>query len=150
MSATRNQAQRSTPHGSGERSRPLAFVAEDDESMRSLLVAGLNKDELEVIEVGSGSELLDRLRRVRERDQQPAIIVADIRMPGATGLEVLCAVRSWGWKIPFLLITAFPDDETLAAAADAGATVVFSKPFDIDDLRTAVVWFLPRPTPPAV
>ena len=118
------------------------LIAEDDEEMRRLLRDAFLFDGYEVAAVGSGLELFDTLRRAKDTGMEPAIVVSDIRMPGLSGLEVLNRIRGWGCKMPVVLITAFGDEETLAAASKLEATALFSKPFDIDDLRTAVAYFL--------
>ena len=69
-------------------------------------------------------------------------MVSDVRMPGLTGLEVLEAIRSWEHEMPVLLITAFGDMETINTARRLNTTAVFNKPFDVDDLRIAVMYFL--------
>ncbi len=118
------------------------LIAEDDEEMRRLLCEAFVFEGYRVAAVGSGLELFDTLRRSRDTGMEPAIVVSDIRMPGLTGLDVLNRIRGWGCKMPVILITAFGDEETLAVASRMGATAVFNKPFDIDDLRTAVAYFL--------
>ena len=125
------------------RYRPRVLLAEDDPDLRHLLADALAEDGYEVVELGSGLQLFDELRARKLRDDPPAMVVSDVWMPGLSGLEVLRAMRAWGWTLPMLLITAFGDDELLSAAYGLDATAVFSKPFDVDDLRTAVMHFLP-------
>lgn len=47
--------------------------------------------------------------------------------------------------MPVILITAFPDEETLSEAARSGATALLSKPFDMDELRIVVHDIFPEP-----
>lgn len=125
--------------------RPWVLVAEDDNEMRRLLVETLNQDGYEVLTAGSGLELFDRLREAKEDSDLPKLIVSDIRMPGLSGLQVLRTVQKWGMAIPVILITAFPDEETLSEAEQYGAAAILSKPFEMDDLRTAVLYLYSRP-----
>ncbi len=125
--------------------RPTVLLAEDDGALRRLLALGLARAGFNVEEAGSGLELHDALRGARERGILPAAILSDIRMPGLTGLRATKIVRSWGWDAPVVLFTAFADDETLDAAARAGASVVVSKPFEVDDLAEMVAWLLEHP-----
>ncbi len=121
--------------------RPVRIVvAEDDDEMRTLLASALRRDGYEVIEVNTGDQLLHELGNelLQPSTMRPDLIVSDIRMPGCTGIEVLAGLRRADWATPVILITAFPDGETHSEATRLGATV-FDKPFDIDDLRTAVV-----------
>ncbi len=116
------------------RFRPPVVLAEDDGEMRRLLNEALLEEGFDVVKTGSGLALFDELRRRKSRDELPALIVSDIRMPGQNGLEMLRIVRSWGWTVPFVLITSFGDDDTVREANELGATCILSKPFDLDDL----------------
>ena len=124
--------------------RPRIVLAEDDDAMRRLLGDALIGDGYEVIELASGRALLDYLDQAAGRADAPALIVSDVRMPGLSGLQVLRAIRSWGWSVPVIMITAFADEQIRHAVRMAGAACMFSKPLDVDDLRTAVMHFLPR------
>jgi CheY-like chemotaxis protein len=83
----------------------------------------------------------DRHAQLKDLDKTD-LIVSDICMPGMTGLEVLARVRASSIHLPVVLITAFGDEQTRNRAAALGGTVLFSKPFDMDDLRTAVMFLL--------
>ncbi len=121
---------------------PVVLLAEDDPNMRRLMARALRRDGYHVVELDSGASLDAEARRLEALGSVPSLIVSDIRMPGMSGLEVLRRVRALGWEIPIVLVTAFGDEETLNDAARDGATVVFSKPFDLDDLRLACRLFV--------
>jgi CheY-like chemotaxis protein len=114
------------------------LLAEDDAEMRRLLQRALTRDHHRVTGVADGSELLQQLRRLRDDNALPDLIVCDVRMPGASGLRALQFVQREASRVPIMLITAFCDETTRAIAYGLGAWCVFSKPFDLDDLRTAV------------
>ena len=120
-------------------------VADDDPAMRRLVVEALRRDGHEVEQAGNGAALLNRLA---VNVDQPAsgldLIISDIRMPAFTGLDLLEALRAIDCTTPVILMTAFPDVETRKAARRLGA-VLFDKPFDIDDLRTATLHLLRKP-----
>lgn len=131
---------------------PCILLAEDNAEMRKFLGAELRKDGYEVIEASTGSELVDLIAdHLLYPVTRPAIdlIIADLRMPGFTGMEILGALRAEEWVTPFILMTAFGGDEVRAEALRAGAAAVFDKPFEMDDLRTAVVNLVGR-VPPRV
>ncbi|MCU0620491.1 MAG: response regulator [Gemmatimonadales bacterium] len=95
-----------------------------------------------MIEAGDGTKALDEMATGLLRPDSPGppdIVVSDIRMPGKTGLELLAGLRRADWATPVILITGFGDRHTLAEAQRLGAAAVFDKPFDVDDLRTAVL-----------
>jgi DNA-binding response OmpR family regulator len=117
------------------------LLADDDDEMRRLLAEALREDGYEVLEARNGQELLTQVRSSVFRCDAgtPAdALVADIRMPGRSGLEVLNVVRDADWAVPVVLITAFGDDETHAEANRMGADVVLDKPFDPEDLLAAL------------
>ena len=116
------------------------LLAEDDMEMRRLLASALRKDGYEVIEAKDGTELLDYLATAMlhgDRFGWPEVIITDVRMPGATGLQVLAGLRQSDWETPIVLITAFGDEAVHTAAGQLGAALL-DKPFDVDDLRQIV------------
>ena len=74
------------------------------------------------------------------------LIVSDIQMPGFTALDILAGLRRTLSHTPVILITAFGDPLVRHKAERLGAVCVFDKPFDIGDLRSAVVHALARRT----
>lgn len=116
------------------------FLAEDDDEMRSLLCGALRQDGYEVVEARDGGEMLERVRiAYQNAEDAPDVIVMDVRMPKLSGLGLLSAIRRARWSTPVILITGFGDSVLHEQAKSLGATVVFDKPFDLDDLRTAVL-----------
>ncbi len=71
-------------------------------------------------------------------DEPFALVVSDVRMPGLTAFDVLTRLQRTLTKTPVILITAFGDETTHLRAQRMGASHVFDKPFDFDDLRAAV------------
>jgi CheY-like chemotaxis protein len=119
----------------------LVMLVEDDEEMRRFLATALRKDGYRVVEAANGDDALDRLGpwAVEGRlEFAPDVIVSDIRLPYYSGLEILEAVETAADVVPVILMTAFPDDDTLARARALGAECVLSKPFDLSQLRSAL------------
>jgi DNA-binding response OmpR family regulator len=117
--------------------RARVLLADDDPDLRGLLSLTLRRAGYDVVEAADGVELLDRIEATIAKRDYFAVIVADVHMPGLTGLDVLAALRCTSWTTPVILITAFGDPATKAEADDLGATVL-EKPLDLDGLRTAV------------
>jgi FixJ family two-component response regulator len=71
-------------------------------------------------------------------------VIADIHMPGMSGIELQSRLRAQGHRLPIIFITAFPDEGIRARAMDAGAICFLSKPFDgatlIKYLDVALDW----------
>jgi FixJ family two-component response regulator len=57
-------------------------------------------------------------------------IIADVQMPEMTGVELQSLMRSRGSCVPFIFITAYPEERIRAQVLHAGATCFLSKPFD--------------------
>jgi FixJ family two-component response regulator len=57
-------------------------------------------------------------------------IIADVQMPEMTGVELQSLLRSRGSCVPFIFVTAYPDERIRARVLHAGATCFLPKPFD--------------------
>ena len=69
---------------------------------------------------------------------ETACLIADIQMPGMTGVELYACLIEAGQKIPTILVTAFPDEATRARALKDGIVCYLLKPFDDNDLMDCV------------
>ena len=121
------------------------FLAEDNSDIRNLLTRALELDGYEVVGFPDGTALVDYLGdalRPHSDTAVPDIIVSDIRMPGFSGMDVLAALRRAEVEVPVILITGFGDDEMDAEARRLGAVGFINKPFDVDDLRTALRYYI--------
>jgi FixJ family two-component response regulator len=56
-------------------------------------------------------------------------VIADVQMPGMSGVELQDHLVAQGYRIPFIFITAFPDERTRTQALRAGAVGYLTKPF---------------------
>ena len=65
-------------------------------------------------------------------------MIADIQMPGMTGVELYACLIEAGQKIPTILVTAYPDEATRARALKDGIVCYLLKPFDDNDLMDCV------------
>jgi DNA-binding NtrC family response regulator len=68
----------------------------------------------------------------------PAMVVSDVRMPGASGIDLLRMARKEHPSLPFLLVTAYADVRDAVSAMKLGAVDYLSKPVDLDELLAAV------------
>jgi DNA-binding response OmpR family regulator len=120
--------------------RTTVLVADDDDDMRALVASVLRADGYLVQEASDGAELLERLDEAMDDPAtRPDVVVADIMMPKLSGLGVLDALRRAQAHFPVLLMTVLDDATIHIVARRLGALGVLRKPFDMDDLRTAVV-----------
>jgi two-component system response regulator (stage 0 sporulation protein F) len=136
LSATR------TPAGRAVR----VLLAEDDAELRAMLAALLRRDGYEVVEAGDGVECLGFAQPWIFRGapvDPPDVIVADLNMPGWSGLEVLDILRSGNAATPVILITGFGSEDTHRLAEHLGAVAVFDKPFEVDALLAVLHGLVP-------
>jgi DNA-binding response OmpR family regulator len=118
-------------------------VAEDDADMRGLVVETLRKDGYVVAEASDGGRMLVTLAHEFRGEPATDLVVSDIRMPVCSGMLILQQLRAAKWRVPVILMTAFGDAKAREEAQSLGA-ILFDKPFDMDDLRTAVACLLRR------
>ena len=122
--------------------KPLVLVAEDEDELRTLISLRLSSAGLHVRELEDGLELADYIALAQKSSQRlpmPHLILTDVRMPGATGLEVIRTIRSQELDFPIVVLTAYPDDQLVEDAERLGDTQVVSKPIDLDALAD-IVW----------
>ncbi|WP_201316263.1 nitrogen regulation protein NR(I) [Dyella sp. EPa41] len=112
--------------------RPDIWIADDDRGVRFVLAEALRDAGLPVREFGSGEEVREALR-----DARPSLVLTDVRMPGEGGLALLSALKAQGIG-PVIVMSAYTDVATTAAAYRAGAVDYLAKPFDLDQAVAAV------------
>lgn len=104
------------------------LLVEDRENLRVLLSSALSA-RFEVDAVGDGAVAIQRLH-----EERYAVVVTDVRLPGADGMEVLAAARALDESPEVVLMTAYAEVPAAVAALRAGAYDYLSKPVDTDDL----------------
>ena len=106
------------------------LVAEDDQFVRDMVVRALKRDGFEVVACEDGNTALARLRR----DSSFDLLVSDLRMPGADGLEVLTQAKAHWPGLPVLLMTAYGEAGVLKDALRRGCDGYIDKPFRVEEL----------------
>ncbi len=111
------------------------LVAEDDVETMQLISWGLRLHGYQVDQAASGTELFERLTlAMNDGTDLPDVILSDVRMPGFSGLEALTCISRAELDIPFVLMSAFSDEETRQRGANDGAAAFLSKPFEFEEL----------------
>ena len=112
--------------------RAEIWIADDDHGVRFVLAEALRDAGLDVREFGNGEDV-----RAALRDARPALLLTDVRMPGEGGLALVSALKAQGVG-PVIVMSAYTDVATAAAAYRAGAVDYLAKPFDLDQAVAAV------------
>jgi FixJ family two-component response regulator len=115
------------------KAKPLISIVDDDESMREA-VKGLMKSWGYAAEAFASAEAFLSSRQV----PRTACLIADVMMPGMSGLELHRHLVTSGKTIPTVLITAHPDDDVRERALRDGIIGYLSKPFSEDDLMACI------------
>jgi len=116
-----------------KRLTPFVAIVDDDRSVLSALKDLMESAGLSARCFGSAEEYLESDLR-----SQTACIVADVRMPGMSGLELQAKLKTDGARIPMIVITAHDDAKMKTLAMQAGAVGFLSKPFDDEVLLERV------------
>jgi two-component system response regulator HydG len=115
------------------------LVADDDDGVRAGLVANLELEGYQIVEARDGAEAIVLI------DQQAFdLIISDVVMPLATGVDVLAAVRQRQLDTPFILISAFVSEDLVARALSDGLFAMLYKPFAMDRILEVVARALRR------
>ncbi len=116
-----------------QRAGKTVLVADDDNSIRSLLREFLDGEGLAVVEVRSGQELLDQVKVDR-----PDVVLMDMRMPELDGIAVLREMQASGSGVPFIMMTAYGSSTLAIQATQLGAYDYITKPFDLDEVLITI------------
>src|SRR6202140_4867000 len=111
----------------------LVAVVDDDDLMRSALQGMLKSVGLPSQAFASAEEFLKS-----GQQYQTACLIADIRMPGMSGLELQAELNAEHCRIPSIFITAHGDTNMRIQALRAGAVEFMAKPFDDEILLGSV------------
>jgi len=110
------------------------LYVEDDEVTRTALAKFLRRRVGRLIEAADGLAGL-----ARYRDERPALVITDIRMPGMDGLGMAGEIRRLDPDVPIVVTTAFEQVDYLERAIDAGVDKYVTKPVDMDKLEAVLI-----------
>ncbi|MDE2398787.1 MAG: nitrogen regulation protein NR(I) [Burkholderiales bacterium] len=102
------------------------WIVDDDQSIRFVLERALQREEFTVRSFSNARDVLAALD-----DDEPQVLVSDIRMPGASGIDLLGKVKARLPGLPVIIMTAFSDLDSAVSAFQGGAFEYLPKPFDL-------------------
>ena len=111
----------------------LIAIVDDDEAIRSALEGLMRAAGLQARSFASAEEFLES-----GLHPKTGCLIADIRMPRMSGLELQAKLNSENCRIPTIFITAHGDESMRMQALRAGAVEFLAKPFDDDALLDSV------------
>ncbi len=108
------------------------LVVDDDRLVLATLTHGLAQAGYEVIDADNGDDAI-----LLAREHRPELALLDIRMEGLSGFDVAQTLRD-AYGIPFMFLSAFSDEATLATVKSLGAQAYLVKPLDVGQIVPAV------------
>lgn len=111
------------------RSTGNIWVVDDDQSIRWVLERALEQAGIQRECFEDAEAMLSRLDQ-----EQPDVVISDIRMPGMDGLELLQQIRGRYPELPVIITTAHSDLDSAVTSYQQGAFEYLPKPFDIDEV----------------
>ena len=109
------------------------LIAEDDELILKTIEHKLLKEGYEVILTRNGQDAINTILSTKVD-----IVITDIMMPFASGIEILSAVKTAGKDIPVIMLSSMGQEEVILNAFDLGAADFIVKPFSPSELMLRV------------
>jgi FixJ family two-component response regulator len=113
--------------------KPVISIVDDDSSVREGMADLLRSTGLSAEAFPSAADFLQS-----DRLHDTSCLIADVQLPGMTGLELYEQMVGAGNAVPTILITAFPDDNDRARALRSGVFYYLTKPFDDSELLASI------------
>lgn len=121
-----------------EESAKIAII-EDDATIARLVELELMHVGYDVVKYGDGELALADIESAN-----PDVVLLDVMLPGADGIEVARTIRERGMKMPILMLTARSETQDVVVGFDAGADDYLRKPFEVPELISRVRALLKR------
>lgn len=109
------------------------LIVDDQIGIRILLLEVFATEGYETFQAANGRSALEIVRA-----HTPDLVLLDMKIPGMDGLEILKKIKEINVSIKVIMMTAYGELDMIKEATDLGALMHFTKPFDIDELRSAV------------
>ena len=113
-------------------SKGRILVVDDDRLVLATVTHGLTQAGYEVIDADNGDDAI-----LLAREHRPQLALLDIRMEGKSGFDVAETLRD-AYRIPFMFLSAFSDEATLAQVQSLGALAYLIKPLDVGQIVPSV------------
>ena len=102
------------------------WIVDDDQSIRFVLEKALAREDFAVRSFTNPRDVIAALA-----DDEPQVLVSDIRMPGGSGVDLLAQVKQMHPGLPVIIMTAYSDLDSAVSAFQGGAFEYLPKPFDV-------------------
>src|SRR5437764_5104963 len=125
----------------GTDAKTVILVADDEDSMVSMLREALHSFEYDVMVAHNGEEAIEKLRK-----NPPDLVLLDVQMPKMSGYDVCNQIKSDVFlrHIPVMLLTAQSGTTSKVTGLEQGADDYLTKPFEMDELMARIRTLLRR------
>ena len=103
------------------------WIVDDDQSIRFVLERALAREQFSTRSFANPRDVLKALD-----EDEPQVLVSDIRMPGGSGIDLLAKVKARLPGLPVIIMTAYSDLDSAVSAFQGGAFEYLPKPFDLN------------------
>jgi two-component system response regulator (stage 0 sporulation protein F) len=123
--------------GSANMKQGKILIVDDQFGIRILLTEIFKKEGYSTFHAANGLQAIDLVQ-----NEKPDLILLDMKIPGMDGVEILRRVRQINTDVKVIIMTAYGELDMIQEAKNLGALTYFSKPFDIDEIRSSVNEYL--------
>ena len=109
------------------------LIVDDQNGIRVLLMEVFNSEGYRTFQASNGKMALEIVK-----NESPDLVLLDMKIPGMDGLEILKRIKEINRNIKVIMMTAYGELDMIKEATELGALMHFTKPFDIDEMRTVV------------
>jgi len=119
--------------GIGSLADKKVLIVDDQNGIRVLLMEVFSSEGYQTFQASNGKMALEIVK-----NESPDLVLLDMKIPGMDGLEILKRVKEINRDIKVIMMTAYGELDMIKEATELGALMHFTKPFDIDEMRTVV------------
>ncbi|VEF46448.1 stage 0 sporulation protein F [Bacillus freudenreichii] len=113
------------------------LIVDDQFGIRTLLNEVLSKEGYKIYQAANGLQALNVTKQ-----HAPDLVLLDMKIPGMDGLEILKKMKEIDSDIKVIIMTAYGELDLIEKTKKLGALAHFPKPFDIEEIRSAVKKYL--------
>ena len=111
---------------------PRILVVDDEPQIRRFLRAGLSTQGYDILEAANGAEAQSRVAL-----DNPDLVILDLGLPDADGVEVIAKLREWT-RVPIIVLSVRASESDKIKALDTGANDYVTKPFSVGELLARI------------
>jgi two-component system response regulator AtoC len=109
------------------------LVIDDNPKVAWMLRQGLREEDYKIVTALDGKTGIQKMI-----EEQPRVIILDIKLPGMDGMEVLERIRSINHRVEIIMLSGYGETKQIVRAMKLGASDFISKPFDVEEVEIVI------------